>query len=94
MISSTAPYDQVTKGPVDYMMMDYLAEVTMSIMQKQRRKDPILGYARDLIPLMERILPVIAKKNIRVITNGGGVNSHCLQGRNFPGCREARHQRV
>jgi len=56
------------------MMMDYLAEVTMSIMQKQRRKDPSLGYARDLIPLMERILPVITKKNICVITNGGGVN--------------------
>ncbi|HEX9656963.1 MAG TPA: acyclic terpene utilization AtuA family protein [Bacteroidota bacterium] len=69
-----APYDQVTKGPVDYMMMDYLAEVTMSIMQKQKRKDPSLGYARDLVPLMERILPVLVKKNIKVITNGGGVN--------------------
>jgi hypothetical protein len=70
----TAPYDQVTKGPVDYMMMDYLAEVTMSIMQKQKRKDPSLGYARDLVPLMEKILPVIMEKDIRVITNGGGVN--------------------
>lgn len=70
----TAPYDQVTKGPVDYMMMDYLAEVTMSIMQKQKRKDPKLGYAKDLIPLMEQILPIITKKNIKVITNGGGVN--------------------
>ncbi|HXG01390.1 MAG TPA: acyclic terpene utilization AtuA family protein, partial [Bacteroidota bacterium] len=70
----TAPYDQVTKGPVDYMMMDYLAEVTMSIMQKQKRKDPNLGYARDLVPLMEQLLPVITKKNIKVITNGGGVN--------------------
>jgi hypothetical protein len=70
----TAPYDQVTKGPVDYMMMDYLAEVTMSIMQKQKRKDPTLGYAKDLIPLMQQILPTIVEKNIRVITNGGGVN--------------------
>lgn len=70
----TAPYDQVTKGPVDYMMMDYLAEVTMSIMQKQKRKDPNLGYAKDLVPLMERILPIITEKNIKVITNGGGVN--------------------
>lgn len=70
----SAPYDQVTRGPVDYMMMDYLAEVTMSIMQKQKRKDPKLGYAKDLIPLMERILPVLVEKNIRVITNGGGVN--------------------
>lgn len=70
----TAPYDQVTKGSIDYMMMDYLAEVTMSIMQKQKQKDPKLGYAKDLVPLMERILPIITKKNIKVITNGGGVN--------------------
>ncbi|MBX2991708.1 MAG: DUF1446 domain-containing protein [Bacteroidetes bacterium] len=70
----TAPYDQVTRGPIDYMMMDYLAEVTMSIMQKQKRKDPKLGYAKDLVPLMERILPIITKKDIKVITNGGGVN--------------------
>jgi len=70
----TAPYDQVTKGPIDYMMMDYLAEVTMSILQKQKRKDPNLGYAKDLVPLMEQILPILVKKNIKVITNGGGVN--------------------
>jgi len=70
----TAPIDQATKGPIDYMMMDYLAEVTMSIMQKQKMKDPSLGYAKDLIPLMEKILPVIVKKDIKVITNGGGVN--------------------
>ncbi|HTK81117.1 MAG TPA: acyclic terpene utilization AtuA family protein [Bacteroidota bacterium] len=77
----TAPVDQVTKGPVDYMMMDYLAEVTMSIMQKQKMKDPSLGYAKDLIPLMEKILPTLVEKNIRVITNGGGVNPL--------GCRDA-----
>jgi len=70
----SAPYNQITKGPVDYVMMDYLAEVTMSIMQKQKRKDPLLGYAKDLIPLMEQMLPVLVDKGIRVITNGGGVN--------------------
>ena len=77
----SAPVDQVTKGPVDYMMMDYLAEVTMSIMQKQKMKDPSLGYARDLVGVMERILPVCIERNIRVITNGGGVNPE--------GCRDA-----
>ncbi|HLF19817.1 MAG TPA: acyclic terpene utilization AtuA family protein, partial [Bacteroidota bacterium] len=70
----TAPIDQVTKGPIDYMMMDYLAEVTMSIMQKQKRKDPKLGYARDLVELMQQILPACVKENVKVITNGGGVN--------------------
>jgi hypothetical protein len=70
----TAPVDQVRKGPIDYMMMDYLAEVTMSILQKQKTKDRSLGYAKDLVPLMQEILPVSVKRNIRVITNGGGVN--------------------
>jgi hypothetical protein len=70
----TAPVDQVTRGDVDYLVMDYLAEVTMSILQKQRQKNPALGYARDLVPLMEQILPIIVEKDIRVITNGGGVN--------------------
>ncbi|MBL8006644.1 MAG: DUF1446 domain-containing protein [Ignavibacteria bacterium] len=69
-----APFKQATGGPVDYIMMDYLAEVTMSILQKQKLKDPNLGYARDIPPLMERLLPVIKEKNIKVITNGGGVN--------------------
>ena len=70
----TAPVDQGRKGPVDYMMMDFLAEVTMSILQKQKMKDPKLGYAKDLVPLFEEILPDIVQKNIQVITNGGGVN--------------------
>jgi hypothetical protein len=70
----TAPIDQVTKGPLDYMMMDYLAEVTMSIMQKQKRKDPKLGYAKDLVQLLQEILPICVERNIKIITNGGGVN--------------------
>ncbi len=69
-----APIHQVTKGPIDYLVMDYLAEVTMSILQKQKKKDPNLGYARDLVNLMERILPIIVEKDIKVVTNGGGVN--------------------
>jgi hypothetical protein len=69
-----APIDQVRKGPIDYLVMDYLAEVTMSIMQKQQLKDPALGYARDLVPLIGEILPEIMSRGIRVITNGGGVH--------------------
>ncbi len=69
-----APYRQVTGGPVDYLMMDYLAEVTMSIMQKQKSRDPSLGYAKDFIPLMERILPILAQRKIKVTANAGGVN--------------------
>lgn len=69
-----APYHQVTKGPVDYLVMDYLAEVTMSILQKQKSRNPLLGYARDIPALMERLLPEMKKKKFKVITNGGGVN--------------------
>ncbi len=69
-----APVRQVQGGPIDYLMMDYLAEVTMSIMQKQKSRDPALGYARDFVPLMERILPDLAAKGIRVTSNAGGVN--------------------
>ena len=69
-----APVRQVQGGPIDYLMMDYLAEVTMSIMQKQKSRDPKFGYARDFVPLMERILPDLAAKGIRVTSNAGGVN--------------------
>ena len=46
----------------------------MSILQKQKLKDPRLGYARDIPPLMERLLPIMQEKRFKVITNGGGVN--------------------
>ena len=75
-----APYRQVSGGPVDYLMMDYLAEVTMSILQKQKARDPLLGYAKDFIPLMERILPILVDRHIKVTANAGGVNPRaCAQ---------------
>ncbi|MBI1931473.1 MAG: DUF1446 domain-containing protein [Ignavibacteriales bacterium] len=75
-----APFNQVTKGEVDYLVMDYLAEVTMSILQKQKNKNPDFGYARDIPELMRRILPICKSKGIKVITNGGGVNPEsCAQ---------------
>ncbi len=69
-----APVRQIEGGPVDYLMMDFLAEVTMSILQKQRSRDPALGYARDVVPLLARILPAVVERGIRVTTNAGGVN--------------------
>jgi len=69
-----APVQQVNGGQIDYLMLDYLAEVTMSIMQKQRARDPRAGYARDFVPLMREILPACVEKNIRVTANAGGVN--------------------
>jgi hypothetical protein len=69
-----APVRQVESGPIDYLMLDYLAEVTMSIMQKQKARDPNAGYARDFVPLMKQILPACVERNIRVTANAGGVN--------------------
>lgn len=76
-----APVRQAEGGPIDYLMMDYLAEVTMSIMQKQKSRDPTRGYARDFVPLMERLLPDIAAGKFKVISNAGGVNPRgCVEG--------------
>lgn len=60
--------------PLDVISIDYLAEITMSILQKQRLKDPKAGYARDFVTQVEPLLKEILAKGIRIITNAGGVN--------------------
>jgi hypothetical protein len=72
--SLDAPRQQVEGGPVDYLMLDYLAEVTMSILQKQKERDPSMGYARDFVGAMESVMPAVAERGVRVIANAGGVN--------------------
>ena len=69
-----APRRQVEGGPVDYLMLDYLAEVTMSILQKQKERDPRMGYARDFVGAIESVLPAIAERGVKVVANAGGVN--------------------
>ncbi len=65
---------QVTGGALDYISMDFLAEVTMSIMQKQKNRDPQRGYATDFITMLEPVLTELVDKKICVISNAGGVN--------------------
>lgn len=72
--SLEAPVEQVRRGPLDYLTLDYLAEVTMSILQKQRARDPKAGYARDFVDLIARVLPDLKERRVRVIANAGGVN--------------------
>ncbi|MEP6778821.1 MAG: acyclic terpene utilization AtuA family protein, partial [Gemmatimonadaceae bacterium] len=69
-----APRRQVEGGHVDYLMLDYLAEVTMSILQKQKERDPKMGYARDFIGAMESVFPAVVERGVKVIANAGGVN--------------------
>jgi hypothetical protein len=72
--SLEAPIEQVRRGPIDYLTLDYLAEITMSIMQKQRARDPRSGYARDFVQMIEQILSDLVERNIKVVANAGGVN--------------------
>ncbi len=65
---------QVRGGQLDYITMDFLAEITMSIMQKQRAKDPSAGYARDFIGMLEPVLGEVMARGTTIITNAGGVN--------------------
>jgi hypothetical protein len=69
-----APVRLVEQGPIDFLVLDYLAEVTMSILQKQKQENPNLGYARDFPPLIARLAPRLKERGIKVIANAGGVN--------------------
>lgn len=60
--------------PVDYVSMDFLAEITMSILQKQRARDPSAGYARDFITQIDPLLETILERGVKIITNAGGVS--------------------
>ncbi|MGH8992548.1 MAG: acyclic terpene utilization AtuA family protein, partial [Acidimicrobiia bacterium] len=70
----TAARRQVEGGPVDYLVMDYLAEVTMAILQKQRQRRPEMGYATDFVAQLRDVLATCVERNITVISNAGGVN--------------------
>jgi hypothetical protein len=72
--SIDAPVRLIEEGPLDYLTLDYLAEVTMSIMQKQRQRDREAGFATDFVELIRRTLPRLSARGIRVVANAGGVN--------------------
>jgi hypothetical protein len=73
--SSVGAPQLVTAGHVDYLVFDYLAELTMSILAAARGKDPELGYATDFVTVtMKSILRDVVDQGIRVISNAGGIN--------------------
>ncbi|MBE7941645.1 MULTISPECIES: acyclic terpene utilization AtuA family protein [Ramlibacter] len=79
--SSVGAPQLVQHGEVDFLVFDYLAELTMSILAAARAKDAALGYATDFVTVtMKAILPEVVQRGIRVISNAGGVNPQaCAQ---------------
>jgi Acyclic terpene utilisation family protein AtuA len=72
--SAEAPLDLLRGGPLDYLTLDYLAEITMSILQKQRARDPRMGFAYDFVGVIKRGAQDIVERGVKVVTNAGGMN--------------------
>lgn len=68
------PVQLATRGQIDYLTMDYLAEVTMSILRKARNRRPGAGYATDFPEVLERVLATCIDRGIRIVANAGGIN--------------------
>ncbi len=74
----SAAREMVEGGPIDFLTGDYLAELTMALLWRSRSKDPSLGYATTFLRQMGEILPAVAERGIRVVSNAGGLNPRGL----------------
>jgi len=83
-----APVELLRGGPIDYIGMDYLAEVTLSIMMRQKLRNPDLGYATDFIDFVRRVLPELKEHGVKVLTNAGGLNPRACRAKIFEVARE------
>src|ERR1041385_8065172 len=72
--SAEAPLELLRGGPLDYLTLDYLAEITMSILQKLKARDPRAGYAHDFVGVIKRGAKEIVERGVKVVTNAGGLN--------------------
>ncbi|MGB0220178.1 MAG: acyclic terpene utilization AtuA family protein [Sinimarinibacterium flocculans] len=72
--SAEGPKQLVDSGQIDYLVLDYLAEITMSLLARARAKDPAAGYATDFPAVLASLAPKLKAQGIKVVTNAGGVN--------------------
>src|SRR5437763_364862 len=73
--SVDAPVKLAERGKLDYLTLEYLAELTMSILALQKQRDPGAGFAGDFLDVLERLGPLLKKQpKLKIITNAGGMN--------------------
>src|SRR5271170_5263287 len=66
----------VRRGDIDFLVFDYLAEITMSLLARARARKPELGYVPDFVDALAPLLGKIQRKGISVVSNAGGINPH------------------
>src|SRR6478672_8452492 len=70
-----APKRLVERAEVDYLTIEHLAELTMSILARQREKDPNSGYAEDFLAILKSVIPALKQQpRLKIIANSGGMN--------------------
>ena len=70
-----APIELVARGRLDVLTLEYLAELTMSILAIQKQRDPGAGFAADFLDVLGRLTPhLLAQPNLQIVTNAGGMN--------------------
>src|SRR5215467_11928941 len=77
-----APVLLAEQGRLDYLTLEYLAELTMSILALQKQRDPQTGFATDFLDVLERLVPALkAQPGLKIVTNAGGMNPEACAGR-------------